>query len=652
MAFWDNWLKNIVKGEVDDLLVKTSDPDAVPEKPDTTPLDDKVEYGRKAILTDPFFAQQSQQTLYKYKVSRLSNKTLKDVSLRDWLVSSIIQNRVDTLARFSRPQVKKFDLGYRIVKISEDEEYTQEEKSEIENIEAFIYNCGRLKNTPDDDKIVFGDFIKLVVRDALTFGHIAVEKIKTRRGALHRYRPLPAETIYHINKDMSKEQIREHIKSVSTQFKPKSDNDPKATYEVTQEQIDFYKYVQVSYDNRPMAVFGDEDMIFKLFNPQNFADSNGYAYSPLEMAIINITHHMNTEQYNSNFFTHGQAAKGVLHLKGTVTQSQLASFRRQFYNLINGSQNAWRTPIIAGLEDVQWVPMAGGSREMEYLNYNMHLMRSICTQFQIDPTEIGLDLLVTGGKNISSVDGHASKIEFSREKGLYPILMFLEDFMNRDIIPAIDEEYSKKYKFQFEGYTDETPQTEVALLQAQMTVNKSMNDLLHNARKSKIKHPVGDLPMNQAFWQVVNMNMTKGEIREEFFGDEGASKKKELQYIPGDPAFLNWQQMLLSMDQMKKQEKQVKEQQEAMQQQAEQQAIAQQQAMAQQQEADNHEKQLREAHHAREQEKHDAEMRQLKGKAAYNASRLGKSTADIAKETGNTKSSNIKGTNVKNPLND
>ena len=122
-------------------------------------------------------------------------------------------------------------------------------------------------------------------------------------------------------------------------------------------------------------------MIFRLFNPQNFADANGYAYSPLEMAIINITHHMNTEHYNSNFFTHGQAAKGVLHLKGTVTQSQLTAFRRQFYNLINGAQHAWRTPIIAGLDDVQWVPMAGGSKEMEYLNYNHHLMRAICSQF-------------------------------------------------------------------------------------------------------------------------------------------------------------------------------------------------------------------------------------------------------------------------------
>ena len=85
--------------------------------------DDNVEIGRKAILEDPFFTQVSSQTLYKFKLSRLSNKTLKDVSLRDWLVSAILQNRIDTLLRFSRPQLKKFDMGFRVVKHDVTEDY-------------------------------------------------------------------------------------------------------------------------------------------------------------------------------------------------------------------------------------------------------------------------------------------------------------------------------------------------------------------------------------------------------------------------------------------------------------------------------------------------------------------------------------------------
>lgn len=630
MAFWDNWLKQEIRKELETL--NKGNPDDLPEKRDTLPDDDSLEIGRKAIITDPYFTQQSQQTLYRHRISRLSNKTLKDVSMRDWLVSTIVQNRVDTISRFCRPQTRKFDMGYRVVKRDLHEEYSEEEKAEIKNIEAFIYNCGRLKNTPDEDKMLFGEFTKMIVRDCLTFGNIAVEKVKTRRGALHRFRPIPAESVYHVNHNASKQQVKDHLKSVRDTYKPSSDNDPRTAQEIFDQKVDFFRYVQVSYDGRPLAVFGDEDMVFRLFNPQNFIDGNGYCYSPVEMAIVNITNHLNTEHYNSNFFTHGQAAKGILHLKGTVTQSQMTAFRRQFYNLINGSQNAWRTPIVSGLDDVQWVPMAGGSKEMEYLNYNMHLMRSVCSQFQIDPMEIGLDLLVTGGR-AANMQGHESKIEFSREKGIYPILMFLEDVINRDIIPAIDPAYGEKYKFQFEGYTDETPQTEIALLQAEMTVNKSMNDLLSCARKPHIKHPIGDLPLNQAFWALVEKNMTRGEIREIFLGDKGASNKKELKYIPADPAFLNWQQMLLSMDNMKKQEQAQQQQQEL-----------QQQQLAEQQ-------QLQQEQHSMQKEKHNAELNEIKGKAAYNAIQHGKSTKEIAKETGSTSASNIGGVNVKNPLN-
>jgi hypothetical protein len=219
--------------------------------------------------------------------------------------------------------------------------------------------------------------------------------------------------------------------------------------------------------------------------------------------------------------------------------------------------------------------------------------------------ELGLDMLVTGGR-AANMQGHETKIEFSREKGLYPLLMFLEDFVNSSILPAIDPDYPKKYKFQFEGYTDETPQTEVALLQAEMSVNKSMNDLLSAARKKHIKHPVADLPMNAAFWGVVEKNMTRGEIRELFFNDKGAAKKQELQYIPGDPAFLQWQQMLMQIEQVKKQQQAQAQQ-------------AQAQAEAQQQMAE-----LEQQKHAREKEKHDADMAQLKGQAAFNAIQHGK----------------------------
>jgi len=661
MAFWDQWLKNRIKGDIDELLKSdgvttegVSAPaamrgafnggDALPDAPENHDASNQI--GRKAIIDDPYFTNMGNQVNYKQRMSRLTNRVLKETSVRDWLVSSIIQTRVDTLLRFARPEHRRFEMGFRIVKKDPRAEYSQEELHEIAALEDFMYHCGRKEGTPADDRILFGEFLKLTVRDALTFGHVAIEKVKTRGGGLHRFRPLPSESVYLINKQLSKEQIEAESKSAKRIYdKPKSNNDPKRDQVVNESQLDYYKYVQVSFDQRPLAHFGDEDLVFKLFNPQNFADSNGYCYSPLELAIINVTNHMNVENYNSNFFTHGYAARGVLHLKGTVTQAQLMNFRRQFYNSISGQQHAWRTPIVAGLDEVQWVPMSASAKEMEYINFNNHLMRIICAQFQIDPVEIGLDYLVSAsGRSPMQQANNEYKIAYSRERGLYPILMFIEDLINGDILPAIDKKLANKYKFVFTGYTDETPQTEIAQMQAEMSVWKTMNDLLVQAQKEKIKTPAADLPLNQAFWALVEKNMTRGEIREFFFGDKDASKRRELAYIPGDPAFLSWQQSVLAIDNAKDQKKQAAEQQQA-----------QAQAMQQQAEAEQQQKEMEnkhaEAKHAREQEKHEMEISQMHADAMANASRQGNILRESAKEFGATKATNVGGKVLANPIN-
>jgi len=642
-----NNIKNRLKGDIDRLL--KSDGDQLTENPSDMP-ENKGAIGRKAIIDDPYFDQVHQHFLFKNKMSRITNKTLKNTSVRDWLVSSIIQARSDTLLRFARPQQNKFDMGFKICLKNEKDEINKEDRELIADVEDFIYNCGRKKNTPPGEEMLLGEFLKLSARDALTFGHVAVEKIKTRRGGLHRFRPLPAESIYIVNEKADRKTLEKELEAAKASYKGKQKTVgaklPEDEQVVNEPDIEYYKWVQMSYDNRVMTAFGDEDMVFKLFNPQNFADSMGYCYSPLEMAIVNITNHMNVENYNSNFFTHGYAAKGILHLKGTVSQTNLTAFRRQFYNTISGAQHAWRTPIIAGLDDVQWIGLAGNSKEMEYLEFNNHVMRAICSQFQIDPIELGLDNLSGGGKSGPSTQTGTNewKITQSREKGLYPLLMMFEDMMNSSILPAIDPEIAKKFKFKFTGYDDTTPESNVAQLQAEMTVYSSMNDLLKASGREKIDHVSADLPLNQAYWELVEKNMTRGEIRAQFFNDKGAEKKRELQYLPMDQAFMGWQQMLMTMDQQKKQSEMQKQQME-------------QESQQQQAEAENQQKQAEaqqsqdQQDHDRQNEAHDMEMEEAKAKQAHNVVNH-KSLQDIAKDVGAaSKPLIINGKVVANPLN-
>lgn len=635
--------KDSLQADISNMMKTDNNGDDIPKIPQQLTQDENS-IGRKAIIDDPYFDFAQNHFIFKSKQSRIGNRTLKDVSIRDWLVSSIIQNRADSLMRFSRPQIKpqKLEMGYKIVKKDNNWTLSEEECKEISMLEDFIYHCGRTKQVTKSDEMLFSQFLKMTVRDALTFGYIAIEKIMTRGGALHRFRPVPSESTYRISEKTNRNIIETEVKSARQAYDNSrtNANDPKMKQKYTEQDIEYYKYVQMSQDNKVLAAFGDEDMIFKLFNPQNFSDSMGYCVSPLEFSVINITNHLNIEHYNANFFTQGYAARGILHLKGNVTQSALASFRRQFYNQINGSQNAWRTPIISGLEDVDWVALSGSAKEMEYLQYNDHIMRAICTQFSIDPMELGLEYLTRGGSGVRTGQSGEEKIQNSRERGLLPILMFFEDFINSDILPVIDRELADKYKFIFTGYTDESPQTNVALLQAEMTVYSSMNDLLKDSYKQPLKNmPIADLPLNQSFWALVEKNMTKGEIREMFFGDDGASKRPELAYFPADPAFMGWQQMLMTLENAKQQAKQIQMQ-----------AQAQQMQSEAQKEQQLHDNTISQAEAKREDEKHKIEMQETH--ARHRDAVKQASLKEMAKESGvGSKPLFIDGQPVKNPIN-
>jgi len=573
------WLNDLLKSRIRETLDEV-EKDKESLEPEKTPKASDV-VGAKSIIEDPFYEYYTRQNFFKQKTSRLSNTMLKTVSLRDWLVSSILQIRVDTMCMFGKVQEDIFETGFKIEKKNRTEQYTEEEINEIKFLESFIYHCGDPEVTPMDERKTFDTFLKLLTRDALTFGYVAIEKVFTRGGRLCRLRPLPAENVYLVDKKMPKNTVETQLDTLKNVFKPRPGaNDPSLEYEVNEQEIDYYKYVQVSMDLRPIMGFGDEDMIFELFNPQNFADSGGYSLSPLELSIINVMNHMNVDMYNHRFFTHGYAARGIINLKGQVTQSALRNFRTLFYNAINGSNNAWRTPVVAGLDDIQWVSLNPNAKDMEYLSYNNMVMRSICTQFQIDPMELGLDYLISAtGKVPSQQSNNKFKIEYSKERGLYPIIRFFENMVNSKILPIIDKDLAKKYRFVFKGYTDETPQTKLALQQAQIALFKSLNDIRSENRLPLIEEPLANLPLNASYIGLLQKLYTVGELREMLLKDKGASKNKSLSYIAGDQNFIAWNELVFSKvsneqtmqqqkEQQEKQEQMQKEQMEAQQEQA------------------------------------------------------------------------------------
>jgi hypothetical protein len=543
----------------------------------------------KAMLEDPYYDQYQSNSFFKIKTTGLSNKTLKEISLKNWLVSSIIQARIDQIKPYGVPRIDRFSKGFYLKYKDNEKPIDPQDQEEINNIVDFIQNCGISENRRKEDQITLTDLFSLTLRDILTFGHVGIEKVLTMRDTLHHLRPLPGESIYLVDRKATRAQIQAQIDSSNQNYlmRAHTDNNPDLEDVHYDTDTEYIKYLQVGADNRTLTGFGDKDFIFKLANPQNFIDARGYCYSLLELAIINASTHLNIEIFNRNFFSQGQAARGIINIKGNITQAQLQNFRRQFHATINGSDNAWRTPIIGGVDGIEFVQLQMSSKDMDYLGFNTHIMRSICSQFGIDPSELGLDFLNQGPKG-SSAQSEPDRMESDKERGFLSILRFYEDLVNQDILPALDPTFGKKYEFKFSGYKNETPQTTVALEQAQLTVSHTLNDILKANLQPAINTPAANIPLNAAFWALVEKHMTKGEIREFFFGDKGAAQRRELQYFQGDAAFMGWQQLLLSIDSTRIQKAQQEQQMQAQQQQmqAQQQQMEAQQTQAGHQSAD------------------------------------------------------------------
>jgi hypothetical protein len=165
LSWYDDWLKKQIRNANSDLLkadgvsLQQEEATAAPAGmvtgaytgdvlPDTPEKGLSGDVGRKALIDDPYFEQFGNNVNFKHKMSRITNKSLKEVSIRDWLVSSIIQARVDTLLRFSRPEHRRHEMGFRFVKKDHKAEYTAQEMEEIQALEDFMYHCGRQEGTP------------------------------------------------------------------------------------------------------------------------------------------------------------------------------------------------------------------------------------------------------------------------------------------------------------------------------------------------------------------------------------------------------------------------------------------------------------------------------------------------------------------------
>ena len=237
-------------------------------------------------------------------------------------------------------------------------------------------------------------------------------------------------------------------------------------------------------------------------NPRTDIYSYRYGLSPLEVSLSEVGYHDMTEDFNAKYFSQGGTTMGVLQIKtgSGTTAASLEDFRRDFTNFFGGVNGAWRIPVIAA-EDVKYINMNQSSRDMQFESWLAYLINAIASNFQIDAQEVGFQTKGIFGKSGNSLQEASRKesVELSQNKGLKPLMDFIEDIINFNILNKF---YDGKFILRFKGDDLGRRQQELAIIKDELSTYRGLNEIRQENGLAPIALLEGnDLPLNPVLIQ-------------------------------------------------------------------------------------------------------------------------------------------------------
>lgn len=443
----------------------------------------KIDQNNKSFLIDPL--EFNANLGYKDKPFSLTYTTLKRMSKAP-IINSIIKTRKNQVADFAEPQENKYSTGFVIRKKSKggvEQKMDNKDKKIAFAISEFLMKGGNANQWGCDD---FDTFIRKIVEDSLVYDQMTFECIRNRRGQLESFIATDASTFRisdsYFDKDYDNSFFQRQGANV---WKERNDFGKKVN--------GYYPaYVQV-YQNTKVNEFYPWELCFGVRNPSTSIWSNGYGCSELEELINTVTSMLWSDEYNRRFFSQGSAPKGFFRVKGSNNEAALQQFKQQWQSMITGVMQSWKTPVIEA--DVDWIDLQKNNRDMEYSAWVEYLIKTACAVYSIDPSEIGWDISRSNGSGGLFEGSPEQRLKHSKDKGLYPLLKFIQRKLNKYVIEQINPDY----ELVFAGLNGLTIEEEL-----KMDIDKVNSFMTVNEVREKYEmKPLdgGDAPNNSIFLQ-------------------------------------------------------------------------------------------------------------------------------------------------------
>lgn len=427
------------------------------------------------------------------------------------IIRSIVNTRIEQIQNFLHFSEDDQKEGFTIRKKTSlfkesKKEISSVEKKKIEEIVEFLMNSGFNEKWDNIDD--FQTFVRKIAFDSLTLDQLAFEVVRDKGWNIKKYRAVDASLIRFLDSvdPKQREQLEDYrFKGYLPRFCMTWD-DQILINPTTKEPILYYPW----------------ELGFGIRNKSSDIRKNGYGTSELEILVELITGILWSVQYNMNNFSIGSTPKGFINVKNAnISDSNMNEFRQAWSQMMTGVRNAKRTPVINGI-DLEWIDLDKSNREMEYQEWAQFLVIMVCSVYRIDPSELGFSF--KNQAQIFGQDGQKARLQHSREKGLKPILIFLENIITKYIVSEIDEDY----EFVFTGIEVEDEETQVNLDKIKLESGMvSMQDIFkkYSGREFDSEN---DIILNQVYQQA-----QASKQQQEMFGSSVPGEMSE-EGVPQD----------------------------------------------------------------------------------------------------------------------
>jgi hypothetical protein len=341
-------------------------------------------------------------------------------------IAAVINTRLNQVARFARRPRFEGDMGFKIALKDKDAKMTEAAKKQAFEIEEFLLRTGAIPNAKRKDN--FDSFLRKIVRDTLTLDAMTWENVPSLKGGLAELWAIDAATIEIVANN------------------PLGDQNTLPVYEpVTKRGMQDkgnIAYVQ-KVAGQTVAEYTEDELCYAIRNPSTDIYSVDFGMSELETLIEIVTGIVNGVRYNTSYFSESHLPQGVLEIVGKYNQQDMDSFKKSWKTMTTGASGKWAVPVFAMEigQGFKFTPFKNSNRDMEFNEFLEFLFNIACAVYQIDPNEVGFKSW-TSSNSMSTSDNTEAKMDQSKDKGFVPLMQFLANTFNFEVVDRIDDSFA------------------------------------------------------------------------------------------------------------------------------------------------------------------------------------------------------------------